>query len=309
MKNINSENETGKYSILVVDDESFNIEALRQILKSEYIVYTASNGQSAVEMAEKHAPDLILLDIVMPEMDGYAVIDVLKSLKKTQDTPVIFITGLNTDDEEEKGLDLGAADYITKPFSLPNVRLRVKKQIETLAHLRSAERLSMFDQLTDLPNRRSFEARLNSEWGRALRDQTPISILFMDADKFKNYNDSFGHQQGDLALQALAKALNDTLRRPGDFSARWGGEEFIALLPSTDLHGAIGVAEQIRQNVESMNIPSTDKLAAKITVSIGINTLMPGHNSTMEEFIEGADAALYQAKEKGRNRVCYKDVK
>ena len=298
-------NETGKHSILVVDDEVTNIEILTLILGSEYTVYSANNGQKAIEMAEKHLPDIILLDILMPGMDGYTVIVELKNSTKTHNIPVIFITGLSGNENEEKGLKLGAADFITKPFSLTTVKLRVKNQMETLKQLRKIERVSMIDQLTDLPNRRSFENQLKLEWARAQRDKTPISILFIDADKFKNYNDNYGHQQGDLALQALAKAFTESLKRPGDFAARWGGEEFIALLPNTNMQGAFTVAEQLRKRVEAMDIPCNDKLASKITVSIGINTLASGHNSTIDEFISDADTALYDAKKEGRNRACH----
>ena len=298
-------NETKLHSILIVDDDGLNTEALKQILISEYNVYTANSGASAIEMAEKLFPDLILLDIMMPEMDGYSVLAALKNSKKTQNIPVIFITGLGSNDEEEKGLNLGAVDYITKPFSLTTVRLRVKRQIDTIDQLRAVERLSMIDQLTDLPNRRSFEAQLNTEWARAIRDKTNISILFIDADRFKNYNDSFGHQQGDIALKFFAKILTETLKRPGDYGARWGGEEFIALLPNTDSVGALEVAEQIRLNVEEMEIPCTDGQGAKVTVSIGVNTVKHDHGDTVENFILGADNALYSAKEKGRNMVCH----
>ena len=295
--------EEKKYSILIADDDGLNTEALKQILSSDYTIYTVNSGEKALEVAEKVSPDIILLDIVMPERDGYSVLAALKNTKKTQNIPVIFITGLVSDDEEEKGLDLGAVDYITKPFSLTNVRLRVKKQIDILEQLRAVERLSLIDQLTDLPNRRSFEARLNTEWARALREKTSISILFIDADKFKNYNDAYGHQQGDVALQTLAKIFTETLKRPGDFTARWGGEEFIILLPNTDYHGSIEVAEHIRQNVEETKIPCTDGQGERITVSIGINTLGHKRDDTLENFILGSDMALYTAKEKGRNNV------
>ena len=295
-----------KHSILLVDDEEIVIESLKQILKSEYALTTAMDGKSAIEAAEKVKPDIILLDIIMPGMDGYAVISALKKSKKTRDIPIIIITALNSYEDEEKGLALGATDYISKPFSPLIVRLRIRNQINMLTQLRTIERLSMIDPLTNLPNRRSFEIQLNSEWVRAQREQTPISILFIDADKFKNYNDNYGHQQGDIALQALAKTFAEILKRPADFSARWGGEEFVALLSNTDLKGAIEVAEQIRRNVEEMDIPYADGPVTKLTVSIGINTLEQVQSDMMiEEFISVADKALYEAKAKGRNRVCY----
>ncbi|MCL2077256.1 MAG: diguanylate cyclase [Oscillospiraceae bacterium] len=297
--------ELNKYSILVVDDESSNITALNAILSPEYTVYAAKNGQSAINAAEKHLPDIILLDILMPEMDGYSVIETLKSSSITKKIPVIFITGLSDTDDEEKGLTLGAADYISKPFSPVIVKLRIRNQIMMLDQLRTIERLSMTDQLTELPNRRSFEVRLQAEWGRALREREPISVLMLDADNFKNYNDAYGHQQGDAALKAIAAVFHDVLKRSVDFVARWGGEEFIVLLPNTDSYGAIGVAEKIRGKIEGMEIPSVSGDGVTgLTISIGVNTRVHGRSITTCEFVSGADMALYAAKQKGRNRVC-----
>ncbi|MCL2084757.1 MAG: diguanylate cyclase [Oscillospiraceae bacterium] len=300
--------EEKKRSILVVDDESSNIMTLSHILSPDYTVYAAKNGQSALKAAEKHLPDVILLDVIMPEMDGYAVITALKASENTKNIPVIFITGLSGDDNEEKGLSLGAADYICKPFSTAIVKIRVMNQIKALEQLRIIERLSMTDQLTDLPNRRCFETRLQTEWRRALRERTPISILVIDVDHFKIYNDTYGHQQGDVALKAVAGAIEQTLKRSGDFSARWGGEEFIALLSNTDLHGALDIAEQIRVSVETLEVPCEDRKASKLTVSIGTNTREYGGESTTDEFISRADMALYEAKKKGRNMVCRVDL-
>ena len=296
-----------KYKVLVVDDESSNIMALTHILSPEHIVYAAKSGQAAIKAAVKHQPDVILLDILMPEMDGYAVIATLKSSGTTQNIPIIFISGLNNAGDEEKGLALGAADYISKPFSPAIVKLRLGNQIKILDQMRVIERQSMTDQLTDMPNRRAFDNRLNLEWSRAYREQTPVSLLVIDADNFKKYNDTYGHPQGDTALQALAKILQQTVKRPGDFAARWGGEEFIALLSNTDADGALAVAEEIRKNVEDAVIPSIDAGAAKITVSIGISTNLCRHGSsnTITELLAKADNALYEAKRSGKNRVCH----
>ena len=296
-------NEDIKNSVLVVDDEQANCLTLIHILNPHYTVYVRKNGRDAIEAAEELLPDVILLDILMPEMDGYEVFTALKNSERTKDIPVIFITGLCGTDDEKKGLALGAVDYITKPFVPEIVELRVKHQIQIVNQIRTIERLSMTDQLTGLHNRRSFDTRFDVEWRRALREQTPISILVMDIDKFKTYNDTYGHQRGDVALQSFAKTFAETLKRPGDFAARWGGEEFIALLPNTDAPGAIFIAEQIRERIQEMEIPSPDGLGAKITVSIGVNTRSHGDGDATNEFFSRADEALYTAKEKGRNRV------
>ena len=294
-----------KRSILIIDDEKANIITLTHILSPGYNIFAAKNGREGAELAEKYMPDVILLDIRMPEMSGYEVLSVLKFSDKTRDIPVIFITALGKDGDEEKGLALGAADYIIKPFSPTVVKLRLGNQIKMLEQMRAIERLSMTDQLTALPNRRSFDARLSMEWGRARREHTQISILLMDLDRFKEYNDRFGHQQGDIALQFFAKMLPDVLRRHSDFAARWGGEEFVALLTNTNSDGSIEVAEKIRKSLELLEIPCTDGCAAGMTVSIGANTWTHGEDCTVDKFISGADMALYEAKSKGRNRVCH----
>ncbi|MCL2055637.1 MAG: diguanylate cyclase [Oscillospiraceae bacterium] len=299
---------TRDHSVLIVDDESSNIMAITHILSPNYIVYAAKNGQSGIKAAHKYLPDIILLDVIMPEMDGYSVIAALKDSDATHDIPVIFITGLSGVNDEEKGLALGAADYISKPFSPSIVKLRVNNQIRMIEQIRTIERLSMTDQLTELPNRRSFNLRLEEEWERAVRNQSPVSILLADVDRFKNYNDTYGHQQGDAALQAVAGALMGELQRPGDFAARWGGEEFAVLLTDTDLTGAQSVAEKIRLRIEGMEIPRADGRETRVTISIGISTQIPPRNSAYDDFITCADKALYLAKETGRNRVCTADI-
>jgi len=180
---------------------------------------------------------------------------------------------------------------------------------ELLRAARERERLIRIDQLTDIPNRRSFDERLPLEWGRAIRTKTPISILILDLDYFKNYNDTYGHLQGDKALQVISKLFMLELKRSGDMVARWGGEEFAILLSNTDIKGALDVAERIRQKVESLNIPLIDGSMSKMTISVGINNLLPMPNDSLEDFLHHADMALYTAKREGRNRVClYKGV-
>jgi len=291
-------------SVLIVDDEKSNIMALTHILSSEYTIYFAKNGTDAIELAEKFLPDVILLDILMPGMDGYDVISQLKKGAKTDEIPVIFITGLTGVEEEEKGLSLGAVDYISKPFSPAIVKLRVRSQMQMLNQIRLIKYLSMMDQLTDLPNRRNFDNRLRIEWEHAIRNRAFISLLMIDIDFFKNYNDKYGHQEGDIALKAMANIFKHTLKRSVDFVARWGGEEFVILLPNTHLSGALGVAEIIRAKAVDTEIICTGGSAARLTLSIGVNTIKPKLGSSLDGFISGADKALYIAKENGRNQVC-----
>jgi len=294
----------GQNSILIVDDEKANIIALSHILSPTYDIYTSRNGQGAIEIAMEYLPSIILLDILMPGMDGYTVIEELKSNEKTRDIPVIFITGLDNAEDEKKGLSLGAADYISKPFNPAVVELRVLNQIKIVNQISLINKLSITDQLTGIPNRRSFDNQMEREWLRSAREKVPLSMMMIDVDSFKNYNDSFGHQQGDVALQTVATTMIKTLKRPADFVARWGGEEFAILLPNTATAGAVKIAEQIRKNVEQTPIPLLSGDITNATVSIGLHTMIPAKDSLQCELILHVDKALYAAKATGRNKVC-----
>ncbi|MCL2125498.1 MAG: diguanylate cyclase [Oscillospiraceae bacterium] len=293
-----------KNSVLVIDDEKSNLLYLNHILSPEYNIMMANDAKKGIEMAIAHNPDLILLDILMPEMDGYETLALLKKTDETSNIPVIFITGLDSREDEEIGLVSGAEDYITKPFSATIVNIRVRNQIKIINQMRAIQRLSTIDQLTEIANKRSFNSQLSMEWRRAARNKAPISVLMIDVDKFKNYNDRHGHLQGDIALKTVAMVLKEALKRPADFAARWGGEEFAILLPSTDMEGALTIAEQTRENVEKTTIPRIDGKTSRVTISIGVNTQIPSQNDSMDDFIYNADMALYTAKNTGRNRVC-----
>jgi diguanylate cyclase (GGDEF)-like protein len=295
---------TRKNTLLVVDDDNSSLMMLSHILEKEYTVRIALDGLSAIRIAEKYAPDLILLDIIMPEMDGYQVFTALHQSEKTSHIPVIFITGLNNNHDEKRGLEMGAVDYISKPFDDTIVKLRVHHQIQIVNQLRTIEHLSMMDQLTGIANRRNFDNRLRAEWGRAMRENIPISLLIMDVDHFKGYNDTYGHQQGDKALCLMANVLTDTLKRTSDFAARWGGEEFAVLLPHTDSAGGLAISEQIRKNIEISELLCDNGDITKLTVSIGIISHIPTTDCSIGDFFSGADRALYNAKNSGRNRVC-----
>jgi len=292
-------------SLLIVDDDASSLMALTHILQADYKIYTAKDGASALKKAAKYLPDLILLDILMPKMDGYEVLGALRKPENAwEEIPVIFITGLNHCHDEEKGLALGARDYITKPFQATIVKLRIKHQIQIINQLRTIRHLSMIDTLTEIANRRSFDARLRSEWARAIRENAPISMLLIDVDHFKDYNDTYGHQQGDVALQTIAKLFAQKFKRPGDFLARWGGEEFAGLLSNTDMQGGLMLGEEIRVGVEGLVIPCADGSSTKMTISVGVNTQVPTQDSSIDAFISCSDKALYAAKSAGRNRVC-----
>lgn len=293
-----------EFSILVVDDDRTNLDVLSHILKPQYTIQIAKSGSTALRRVIDQPPDLILLDIVMPDMNGFEVLAELKSLDITRHIPVIFITGLVHAADEEKGFLLGAVDYIAKPFNTSIVKARVRTHLRIVKQMRTIERLCMIDALTDINNRRGFDQKMEQEWLRAGRDKSTISLIIVDVDKFKAFNDTYGHPQGDIILQTLAKVLAQVPSRPGDFVARLGGEEFAVVLPATDAAGAMVLAEKIREAVQGMIIPYLDDIKLSITVSLGVASLIPDSMLTMADLVSRADEALYKAKNTGRNRSC-----
>jgi len=297
--------ETSNYKILIVEDSKLNQEVLRRILADEHTIILAQTGDEALELARNEHPDLILLDIILPGMDGFDVLTELKKSDKTRTIPVIIISAMTKPDDEVKGLTLGAVDYITKPFHEIVVKTRVDTHLRILKQMRVIEKFGFIDTLTNIPNRRQFDRDVIREWNRGKRDQTPFSILMIDVDHFKMYNDTHGHQQGDIALVTVASAIKTSLKRSTDIAARWGGEEFAVLLPETGLDGAMSVAEEIRKNVEASMIPGDDSVSVhNVTISIGVAPVVPTDDTNIAEIIRRADEALYKAKDSGRNRVC-----
>lgn len=295
-----------EFTLLIVDDEKQNRTLLTELLQDDYQIILAKNGAQALERAEERAPDLILLDVLMPEMDGYAVIQALKSNDVTRNIPVIFISALDSPTDEERGLELGAVDYIAKPFHPPIVRVRVKNHLKSVHQRRLLEHLALIDSLTEIPNRRRFTAIYAQEWRRCLRNHASFSLLVIDVDRFKAFNDSYGHAAGDLVLKRVAQTLQAALKRPGDFVARYGGEEFAIILPEIDAPGAQMLAEQIRAQVEEMHIPHAAASGVPwLTISIGGATTLPKESDVDSEFFCRADSRLYDAKHAGRNCVCW----
>lgn len=241
-----------EFSILVVDDDRSNLDVLSFILKPQYTVQVAKSGLSALKRAQEQQPDLILLDVLMPDMNGFEVLAELKASDSTRHIPVIFITGLGRAEDEERGFLLGAVDYIVKPFKASTIKARVRTHMRIVKQIRTIERLCLIDGLTDIPNRRSLDQHLETEWNSARREKTPLSLLIVDVDRFKNFNDTHGHPQGDVLLQSLAQTLLSVLKRPRDFAARMGGEEFAVLLPDTMLPGALAIAEELRKDRKSV---------------------------------------------------------
>jgi diguanylate cyclase (GGDEF)-like protein len=295
-------------TLLIVDDEKHNRTLLLELLKDSYQIIFAKNGRQALELAATHRPDLILLDVLMPEMDGYQTINALKADEASRDIPVIFISALDSADDEAQGLELGAADYITKPFHPSIVRARIRNHLQILQQRRQLEQLSLVDSLTEIPNRRRFSQVLEQEWRRCLRKQEPLSLVVVDVDHFKLYNDSHGHAIGDNILYLVAQTLSHGLRRASDFVARYGGEEFVMLLPESEASEAQVLVERIRQDINDQQLEHrSSPVAPWITLSFGGATVIPDTHEVDSEFFCRADACLYQAKHQGRNRAVWAD--
>jgi diguanylate cyclase (GGDEF)-like protein len=299
--------ENKKQIVLIVNDVAADIKVLNGVLGEECEILFATNGKDAVEIAVAHLPDIILLDVVIPDMDGYKVCAKLKANHRTQDIPVIFITAMNQEEEESKGLNAGGIDYIAKPIRPSILKARVRNHLELKRYRDHLKELSSLDGLTGIANRRKFDEYLDYEWRRARRNRTSIALLMTDIDYFKPYNDHYGHLAGDDCLKRVAKVLKKAADRPADLSARFGGEEFALLMPETDLAGAVHVAERLQQGMKTANIPHEFSDAAPyITLSMGIGAAVPLDSKSSIQLIESADKCLYRAKESGRNRIEWK---
>jgi diguanylate cyclase (GGDEF)-like protein len=301
--------------ILVVDDLRENLYFLQELLElEEYQVLCASHGQEALLIIEENNPDLILLDLMMPKISGIEVCEKLKSNPKFQEIPIIFLTASHESEHLIQAFKAGAADYITKPFNLPELFARVRTHLElklTRDQLKTAleeqkklsqklEKLATIDSLTEIPNRRYFLDLANKELQRTQRYGQEFSLLMLDLDYFKNVNDTYGHAAGDEVLIQMTKTTTNCLRNV-DIFGRLGGEEFAILLPQTCKQQAEYVAERIRKNVAETSVETPDALIT-ITLSIGI-TIYQKEDQKIEDILKRADQALYEAKAQGRNRV------
>lgn len=292
--------------ILIVDDEKSNITFLMSLLKHDYRILAATSGEKALEIAfAGNPPDLILLDILMPGLDGYRVCQRLKGDERTKHIPIIFVTAVSEATDETYGFSLGAVDYITKPFHPAVVKARVKTHVDLKFKTDLLEELASVDGLTNIPNRRRFDQVLEAEWSRMQRSDTPLSLVMIDIDHFKLYNDHYGHAMGDHCLRQVATILTGTLNRPGDLLARYGGEEMAALLPATDAEASGHIAEEMRKAVEAMAIPhACSPVVERVTISVGVACTVNGDAiESAEALVDAADTMLYESKRQGRNRV------
>ncbi len=295
--------------LLMMDDEPLNIQTLYRAFAADHQVFIATTGEQALALCASKHPDLVLLDVEMPGMDGYEVCRRLKADNTLRDIPVIFVTGHTDETSEARALDAGAVDFITKPISPRIVRARVKTHL-TLKNQSDLLRQWVYtDGLTGVRNRRYFDERLVEEWGRTRRDRSDLSVLMLDVDFFKRFNDHYGHQAGDECLRRIAAALKGGLKRQGDLVARYGGEEFVCLLPNTALEGAIHLAGTLCQRVHDQHIAHADSsIASVVTTSVGVCSASGKNTFAAEALVRGADAQLYLAKSLGRNRCCGTDL-
>lgn len=294
--------------VLIIDDQKTNLKILGDILRTEVDVTLAHDGEQGIRKAISYQPDLILLDIVMPDMDGFEVISRLKRHASTCSIPVIFITSLSDTDHEVKGLQSGACDYIYKPFHPAIVMARIRLHLELCHQRRMLEELANIDPLTGLANRRRYDETLDKEWRAAIRQKSTISLVMLDIDNFKEYNDHYGHACGDNVLRQVAAVLQRSLKRPGDFIARYGGEEFIIILPDSEITGSKKLIDDCRRAVQQLKLPhARSPVSDYISISAGGVSCQPTQPMSPAQILKHADAMLYEAKNRGKNQLLWHD--
>jgi diguanylate cyclase (GGDEF)-like protein len=317
--NIQEKSSSKTAQILIVDDDLFMRKILVRYLEREnYRVVEAANGMEALKLHQEYQPDIILLDAMMPVLDGFECCSRLQKLPHGDHTPVLIITALEDRESVDRAYAVGASDYVTKPIHWAVLRQRVRRLLEQ-ANLRQQleaanqqlavvvqelRRLVSIDGLTQVANRRCLDEYLEQECKRSHREQVPISLVLCDIDFFKNYNDNYGHQEGDHCLQQVAQAISKSTNRPADLVARYGGEEFAIILPNTDAEGGMNVAIRATEIVRSLQLPHDySKVANHVTISCGVATLFPSQDFEVMHLLKSADRALYVAKAEGRNCV------
>ena len=287
--------------ILIVEDSSVNGKLCERLLnKSGYNTAVCTDGESAIEFVNTNSPDLILLDIVMPGIDGYEFCKVMKNNPKIKHTPIIFLSAMNDEQSIIKGFENGAVDYITKPFRHQELLARTKTHVELKRAKEKLLRMAITDELTGLVNRRYFMGRLLHEYERTKRYESVFTVLMIDLDYFKKINDTYGHQAGDTVLRTISDSMKLSVRL-SDIIGRIGGEEFAVILPETDINAALIIGDRLRKRIEALEIPhKSSKL--KITISIGASPSSKDDLS-IDDVLQRSDAALYRAKDNGRNRI------
>jgi len=288
-----------EHTILIIDDDTLNITALTHLLSDEFNVYVEQSGARGIKMAKEIQPHIILLDVVMPDMNGFEVLAALKKEDTTKDIPVIFVTGLNNTRDEEQGLILGAVDYINKPFSAYIVKLRIRNQLQIYGQLQEIHESSTMN-ITDIGNKNTFRAAIAVEWENAIKSQSSLSVALLNVDNLKKYNEKYGHQQGDETLKTLSHIIVQSTYNKTTQSVKWNGDEFALLLGKTEESNGRKVVENIIETIQN------DSTLSEITISIGLHSCMPSlsDNYSMDNFISDVNTALMSAKAIDTNKVC-----
>tara|TARA_R110002167_G_scaffold117381_3_gene293317 strand:- start:292 stop:1173 length:882 start_codon:yes stop_codon:yes gene_type:complete len=287
--------------VLVVEDDPISAIISTQALSDTYVTHHVTNGQAAVDFCESTPPDIVLMDINMPGMSGLEACGILKRNIITKDIPVVFITAESDPQSEDKCWDAGCVDFISKPFSIKTLRHRINAISSVKILTDELMRLATTDGLTNIKNRRFFDSTILEQSKLAARNKTPLGLLLIDIDYFKNYNDTYGHFKGDECLKVVAEALTKVTHRPTDCVARYGGEEFVIVLPNTDAKGVKHVGEHLIEVIQELNIAHLGSPFKKLTVSIG-GAIVEQDSLDIEKLIEQVDKQLYLAKQNGRDR-------
>ena len=310
-----------KLKVLVVEDSKVALKAISGYIENMGVEpLLAENGRDAIDIYNRERPDIVLLDIILPDTDGYEVAKAIRRLQgKDEWTAIIFLSVMSKDEDLARGIEVGGDDYIMKPVGSVVVQAKVRAMyrlvqmqralVKLAGQLNDAnqelQRLSMTDALTGIANRRMFDVSLAREWRRCLRLNKPLSVVMLDVDYFKKYNDRYGHQEGDDCLVAVAHEVSRAAPRPGDLVARYGGEEFVMILSETTESGANRVAERIRQHVTELKLPHMDSPYGHVTVSCGVSSVLPATELSPEMLVKSADNALYLSKNQGRNMITF----
>ncbi|MFC3122629.1 GGDEF domain-containing response regulator [Agaribacter flavus] len=293
-----------KPRILIVDDEAAHIMTILSIVGKEYEVSFAMNANDAFRLSQQYPqPDLILMDITMPECDGYQLCAMLKADQQTQHIPIIFVSANESEEDIAKGFNVGCVDYLVKPVRQQELKVRVATRLALHKHTRSLEQLAYQDPLTQVANRRKFTETLQREWSRCVRYHQPIAVLIVDLDNFKQINDSFGHAAGDHCLENVAEVLRSSIHRPGDLVARMGGDEFALIFSDFEPSASNKKCRTIQDMIARIPKFKNSDESADLTVSMGMSVMYPDTKSDALDALREADSALYKSKQGGKN--CY----
>lgn len=299
--------EERKPVLLIVDDQPLIVRQIFEIFQEDFHIFMASDGDQCLKMCVELIPDVVLLDVNMPKMNGYDTCEEIKNNASTSHIPVIFVTSSISEEDEVKGFELGAVDFIRKPINPVITWARVLNHVQLKRQSDMLRSLALVDGLTGVSNRFQFDEQFLCDWMSCAREHKPLSLLMIDVDHFKKFNDEHGHQAGDECLRTIAQTISGKIQRPNDLLARYGGEEFACLLPNTDLAGAEKVASDILKSIEQTKILFTDndekRQSESVTVSIGVSCQIPLYSGDPKILLKAADEQLYVAKKEGRNRA------